>query len=106
MRLHTGTDILATDSLLVKSCGSGTVTGIDTDTIMGTVITVDHGNGIYIRYCGIKNVNVNVGDTVTVESSIGEIGTVTSECAEQAHLHLEVIKDGNPIDPAVLIPFN
>lgn len=104
MRLHTGTDIIPDESLLVNSCGNGTVASIDADTIMGTVITIDHGNGIYIRYCGVKNVKVAIGDVLTSDTAIAEVGTVTSECAEEAHLHIEVIKDGNPIDPATLIP--
>lgn len=106
MRLHTGTDIVPNESLIVKSCGNGTVLSIDADTIMGTVVTVDHGNGIYIRYCGLKNINVGVDDLLSAESVIGEIGTITGECAEEAHLHIEALKDGSLIDPAVLIPFN
>ena len=104
MRLHTGVDLVPFENLLVLSCADGTVTSIDQGTVMGTVITVDHGNNVYIRYCGVKNVKVEVGATVSANTALAEIGTVTSECADQAHLHLEVLQNGNPVDPLSVIP--
>ena len=105
-RLHTAADIIPLDSYVVNSCSNGRVASVDTDTILGTVITIDHGNGIYIRYCGLKNVKVKAGDIVDATTVIAEIGTVTNECAEEAHLHIEVIKDGTAVDPTSIIPLS
>ena len=103
MRLHTGIDLVPFESLVVYSCSSGTVASIDTGTVMGDVITVEHENNIFIRYCGVKNIKVKVGDTVNADTPIAEVGTVTGECAEQAHLHLEVIENSETIDPLSII---
>ncbi len=102
LRLHTALDLCPQDGLLVNSCGDGTVASIDEGTAMGTVITVDHGNGLFLRYCGVKNVKVAVGDTVSMSQPLAEIGVVTNECADEAHLHLEASRDGTPISPATL----
>lgn len=104
MRLHTGIDLLSSENLLVLSCSSGTVASIDDGTIMGCVITIDHGNNIFIRYCGVKNVKVEVGSSVEAGTAIAEIGTVNNECADEAHLHLEVLNNGTPVDPTTIIP--
>ena len=101
-RLHTGADYFPTGSLVVSACGAGTVVAVDTHTALGDVITVNHGGGIYLRYCGVKHITVSPGDTVAEGEPLGEVGVVESECEEAAHLHLEAICDGVPVDPETL----
>jgi murein DD-endopeptidase MepM/ murein hydrolase activator NlpD len=103
MRLHTGIDLVPFESLVVYSCSDGRVASIDIGTVMGDVITVEHANNIFIRYCGVKNIKVSVNDTVTADTPLAEVGTVTGECAEQAHLHLEVLENSEIIDPSTII---
>ncbi|MBE6740345.1 MAG: M23 family metallopeptidase [Ruminococcaceae bacterium] len=106
MRIHTGVDIAPTVANVVVSAFSGTVIGVDENTNFGTVITIDHGDGIVLSYCGVKNVTVKSGDMVEAEEIIGEIGTVLNESADKPHLHLELMVDGQYKDPLTLFDYH
>jgi hypothetical protein len=70
MRLHTGIDIACEKGASVKAMEEGRVVSVEENTSFGTVITVDHGNGITAKYCGIENVTVKAEDKfVTVTTS-------------------------------------
>ena len=102
-RLHAAVDITSDKTTSVTACGEGIVTAISKEELWGTVITIDHGNGIIARYCGLKEKTpVKVGDTVSSTTVIGEIGTVPSECLDAPHLHLEFTKNGKPVSPLEL----
>ncbi len=102
MRIHTGVDIAPTVANVVVSAFSGTVIGVDENTSYGTVITIDHGDGVLLSYCGLKNVTVRSGDIVDSEEILGEIGTVLNESADKPHLHLELMLNGEYADPLSL----
>lgn len=100
MRLHSGIDISSDVGTTVKSAGSGTVTEIYKDAMLGTTVIIDHGNGIIIKYCGLNdNTLVNKSDTVLAGTELGSLGSVPSETADGSHLHLEVYKDGVAVSP-------
>ena len=102
MRIHTGVDISPTVANVVVSAFSGTIIGVDENTNFGTVITIDHGDGVMLSYCGLKNVTVKNGDIVDSEEILGEIGTVLNESADKPHLHLELMINGEYADPLSL----
>lgn len=104
MRIHLGTDIVPSDDTAVYSVFSGVVLAVDQNTELGHVVSVDHADGIVVRYCGIKNIAVKVGDSITADQKLGEVGIVTNECADEEHLHIEVLKDGEQINPATILP--
>lgn len=99
MRLHTGADIVCEAGSAVNAAGDGKVESVAEDMSYGTVITINHGNGIIVKYCGIADVTVKSGDTVKLGEAIGNAGTVPSECADQNHIHIEVLKDGKTVSP-------
>jgi murein DD-endopeptidase MepM/ murein hydrolase activator NlpD len=94
MRIHTGMDILGQSGARVSACAQGVVCGIEENTVYGTVVAIDHGNGNVIRYCGIKNITVALNDSVEAGDVIGEVGTVANESEDQPHIHIELLKDG------------
>lgn len=98
MRIHTGMDILTESGARVSACAQGVVCGIEENTVYGTVIAIDHGNGNVIRYCGVKNITVALNDSVEAGDVIGEAGTVTNESEDQPHIHIELLKDGEIAD--------
>ena len=102
MRIHTGTDITPADATVVVAANSGTVKSVEENTVYGTVITIDHGEGVVLKYCGVKNVTVQKADMVDAGEIIAEIGTVNNECADNPHLHLELILNGELADPMEL----
>ncbi len=100
MRLHLGVDIVADKGASVVACGDGIVSNIYTDLSLGTIIEIDHGNGIVARYCGLSDkVLVNIDDTVTASQKIGTLGVVPGESADTSHLHFEMLKNGKVVAP-------
>ncbi|MBQ7106175.1 MAG: peptidoglycan DD-metalloendopeptidase family protein [Clostridia bacterium] len=100
MRLHLGVDIIAEKGASVVACGDGTVSRIYTDLILGTIIEIDHGNGIVARYCGMdENLLVDIDDVVTASQKIGTLGYVPGESADASHLHFEMLKNGKQVSP-------
>ena len=100
LRLHLGIDIVAASGTSVVACGDGTVTNIFTDLSLGTIVEIDHGNGIVARYCGLnEDILVNIDDTVTASQKIGSLGIVPGESADSAHLHFEFLKNGKHVSP-------
>ncbi len=102
MRIHTGADIVPANGTVIVAAADGTVISVDEDTVYGTVISIDHYDGVVINYCGVKNVTVHKNDIVTKGEIIAEIGIVNNECADKDHLHLELLLDGEYADPMTL----
>lgn len=102
---HNGVDIAGNLGDEVKAMTSGTVMEVNEDALWGVCITIDHGNGITARYCNLnKGVTVQAGSEVDAGTIIGAIGdTAEIESAEPPHLHFEVLKNGQYIDPIEFI---
>ena len=100
--LHRGVDFAADIGTDVLACYDGTITQITNNLLNGTVIEIDHGNGLKTCYGSLDSVtNVNVGDTVKKGDVIGKASnTATSEVSETGEVHFEVWKDGALVDPA------
>lgn len=102
---HNGTDIKGALGDPVKSISNGTVKSIKDDVLLGTTVTIDHGNGLVAKYCNLNTtLSVKEGDTVSAGTVIGSIGeTAESEKALPSHLHLEIKENGKYIDPVDLL---
>ena len=103
MRLHTAVDISCEEGTAVSAAANGTVTAVEDSAELGTVITVDHGNSVLSRYASIKEAKVKPGDQVAAGDVIGTVGSIPGECADQSHLHFEMVKGGYYADPFSLI---
>ena len=99
MRIHNGIDIAAKIGTSISACSDGVVESIDVNTNLGTVLIIDHRNGITVKYAGIENLKFDQGDTVKAGDIIGTVGTVPAECMDKEHLHLEVFKNGEIAEP-------
>lgn len=99
-RLHLGVDIAASKGTVVLSCAQGVVEEIYADPSLGTVVAIDHGDGLMAYYCGLNaKPTVQIGDSVESGSQLGVIEGIPTESVEQPHLHLEMEKDGVPVSP-------
>ena len=103
MRLHSGIDIEAAAGSAVKSAADGTVTATEESATLGKTVTIDHGNGIIMKYCGLDNVAVSQGKKVKMGDPIAVVGDIPSECADKSHLHLEATKNGKSVSPMDVI---
>lgn len=102
---HNGIDIKADKATVVKSAEDGTVTSIKNDPRYGMTITVDHASGYQTRYSNLLTTEfVAVGERVSKEQTIGTVGnTAAFEIADETHLHFEILKDGENLDPSLYI---
>ena len=101
-RLHLGVDFAGEEGQMVKAVTRGVVITVKNDPLWGGVVEIDHGVGVITRYCGVKP-TVKKGDSVDLGDVIGDLQTIPCECAQSAHLHLEMFVDGQPIDPVAAI---
>lgn len=99
MRLHTGIDIKCEKNAQIKSSASGTVTDIKDDSAFGKIVTIDHGDGIVLNYCGLNSISVKVGQKVSGGDIIGTIGSIPCESSDGVHLHLTALIEGKISSP-------
>ncbi len=97
MRIHGAVDISCKEGTVVTACTDGKVESVEQTATYGTVVTIDHGEGLVIKYSSLKNVNVKNGDTVKTGDNLGTVTEIPSECTEQSHIHLEAYKNSQPI---------
>ena len=105
-RTHSGIDISAPVGTEVMAVAGGTVASVEQDDLMGTTVTIVHAGGLESIYANLAEVPaVEAGDEVTVGEVIGATGTTAAaESARAPHLHLEMRKDGESVDPLDYLP--
>ena len=67
-----------------------------------TVAIKDSAGRVW-RLCGVDSPAVKEGETVSAGQTLGKVGSVSCECAEESHIHLEVKQDDSYLDPAKLM---
>lgn len=102
---HLGIDIKADKTTIVKASSDGCVRSIKNDPRYGLTVVIEHTNGFSSVYSNLLTAEfVVVGENVKVGQTIGTVGTTaTFEILDDAHLHFEILKDGNTIDPEMYI---
>lgn len=102
-RIHTGCDIKAESGEQVLACANGIVKETYTDSMLGNVVVIEHGDYVF-SYCGLsEDFQVQPEDVVTVGQAIGTVTAVPVEAAQEPHLHLEARRDGACLDPRGII---
>ncbi len=105
-RTHSGLDLETDVGTQVIAAGSGTVSAVAEDPLMGTMVVIDHGEGLESLYANLaEQPSVKVGDVITTGTVIGAVGnTALAESASAAHLHFEMKQDGLAVDPVSYFP--
>lgn len=103
--VHTGIDIKADKTTIVKSAEAGTVKSIKNDPRYGLTIVVAHDNGFETVYSNLLTSEFVVeGEKVEKGQSLGTVGnTAAFEIADDSHLHFEILKDSIQVDPSIYI---
>ena len=105
---HKGVDFTAEVGTEVLAADDGVIVTIYRDDVLtGTEITIDHGDGVKTVY---RFVDVAEGISVGTDVKKGDvIATVAEATGEEykdgAHLHFEVMKSGQQVDPATYLTF-
>ena len=105
-RTHDGIDIQAPEGTQVLAAEAGTVQSVYEDNLMGTVVVIDHGDGLESVYSNLEQTpEVAEGDSVYTGDIIGAVGdTAPAESGRAAHLHFAMYQDGEPVDPEEYLP--
>ena len=102
---HNGIDIAAEKTTVVKASSEGTVKSIKNDPRYGLTIVIEHVNGFSSVYSNLLTAEfVEEGEKVEQGQTIGTVGnTATFEIADESHLHFEILKDNESVDPELYL---
>jgi len=96
-RFHRGVDFIGKMGDPIKAAMKGTVLHIDNNPNLGNFIILKHDNGYQTLYAHLSAYSVKAGDTVSQGQEIGKIGATGYTTGP--HLHYEVFRNGNRVDP-------
>ena len=100
-RTHRGIDLVAPLGSPVRAIRSGRVIQAAPHRGLGDYIEIDHGEGWISLYAHMKSMLVKRGERIRQGQKIGLIGK-TGNARHQwilPHVHLELTKDGERVDP-------
>ena len=100
--VHLGIDINAEKGSPVVASEMGKVESIKNDPRYGTTVTIVHENGFKTIYSNLQTAEfVAEGQDIEKEQILGSVGdNAPFEIADEAHLHFEMTKDGESINPS------
>lgn len=100
-RTHNGIDILTEPGTAVTAVRTGRVESIIQDDLYGTMVTLDHGDGMKSVYANLApDVAAAAGDWINANTVIGTVGSsALCEIAEEPHLHFSLLSGGVYVDP-------
>lgn len=105
-RNHNGTDFGAACATPLYAAQSGTVVTAGVQGGFGNYVVIDHGKiggaSIMTGYAHQSRIAVTVGQQVRMGELIGYVGT--TGLSTGCHLHLQVYKNGKPVDPLSYVP--
>ncbi len=98
---HLAIDFFAPEGTDVLAVYGGTIESVENTILHGTVVTIDHGDGLKTVYNSLADGDsVTVGQKVNKGDVIGQVSvTNRQEYKSGAHVHFEVIENGEKIDP-------
>ncbi|MFN9326301.1 MAG: M23 family metallopeptidase [Flavobacteriales bacterium] len=98
-KFHAGMDFTAKQGTPIYATGDGRVTFADYATNgYGRHVVIDHGFGYGTLYAHLRELKVRNGQKVKRGDVIGLVGNTGLSAGP--HLHYEVHKNGQPVDPA------
>ena len=102
---HFGIDIKADKTTVVKSAADGIVQSIKNDPRYGLTVIVEHEEGYKTIYSNLLSTEFVVeGEEVSQGQSLGTVGnTAIFEISDTTHLHFELLRNGEYLDPTIFI---
>lgn len=104
---HNGVDIKADKTSVVKASCKGKVVSIKNDPRYGLTVIVSHEGGYQTLYANLLTAEYVVeGEELEEGQTIGTVGNSAAfEISDEYHLHFEVSKDGEYLNPCSLMDF-
>lgn len=100
-RYHRGVDIAAPYGTRIRAAAAGRVTKVTRSWAKGLNIEIEHEGGYMTAYYHLHKSVVSTGDYVASGELIAYEGT--SGNSTGPHLHFEIHKNGQPVNPALYI---
>ncbi|GBC97876.1 Murein hydrolase activator EnvC [bacterium HR17] len=100
VRLHCGVDIAAPHGTPIRAAADGVVVFAGWRRAYGNTVIIDHGNGTATLYAHCSAISVSEGAVVRQGQVIARVGS--TGLATGPHLHFEVRRYGEPINPLAL----
>lgn len=103
---HEGIDFIVAAGTDVVAVTDGTVLSVEDTNLEGKVVTIEHSDGYKSVYKSLADeVVVTEGQAVKTGDKIGTVAnTMMTEELTGAHLHFELYKGSDCVNPAELIP--
>lgn len=101
---HKGLDIAGPMGAPVKAMAKGEVAFAGVKGGFGNCIMLKHGNGFETLYGHLSKILVHVGEQINIGEQIGNIGSTGRSTGP--HLHYEIHRNGEKIDPKNFITLN
>ena len=102
---HLGIDYAAQKTDIVKASANGTIKSIKNDPRFGLTVVIEHENGFESIYSNLLTAEfISVGEQVEQGQTIATVGnTARFEIADNTHIHFEIKKDGENVNPNIYI---
>ena len=102
---HTAVDIKADKTSVIKSAADGVIKSIVNDPRYGLTVVIEHDEGYETVYSNLLTAEfIVIGEEVTQGQTIGTAGnTAAFESNMECHLHFELLKDGEYLDPTIYL---
>lgn len=97
LKMHTGVDLVAEMGTQVFATGDGVVKFVGAGDGYGLQVEIDHGYGYVSKYAHLSSASVRAGQKVKRGEVIAKTGS--SGQSKGPHLHYEVIRNGDKVDP-------
>jgi murein DD-endopeptidase MepM/ murein hydrolase activator NlpD len=94
---HMGVDVAVAAGTEILAAHDGTVTFAGDNGSYGLVVFIEGENGVETRYAHCGEILVSQGQTVTMGDVIAKVGS--TGVSTGPHLHFEVLKDGQHLNP-------
>ena len=94
---HAGLDFAARTGTAILAAAGGNVTFAGFKPDFGWVVELEHGNGLSTRYAHASRVLVHTGELVEPGDAIAAVGSTGRSTGP--HLHFEVLRHGEAVDP-------
>lgn len=102
-RPHVGVDVAAEHGAEVRAAADGWVLFAGERGDYGLLVELDHGQGWVTRYAHLDGLALQAGAWVWRGDLLGRVGATGN--ATGAHLHLEVRREGQAVDPLQVLPW-
>jgi len=100
---HAGADLVGPTGTPVKPVMAGTVREVNTSYFgFGKHIIVESNGNYEAIYAHLSEIEVETGQTVSLNTKLGEVGSTGFSTGP--HLHLEIHQNGQLVNPADIVP--